>query len=261
MIGNLISWLAPAVVLLLILGAAIKILPEYQRGVVFFLGRFQGVKGPGLLFIIPGIQQIVRVDLRVITLDVPSQDVISRDNVTVRVNAVLYFRVVDPERAIIRVEDFNSATSQLSQTTLRSVLGKHDLDEMLSERDKLNADIQEIIDAQTEEWGIKVANVEIKHVDLDESMIRAIARQAEAERERRAKVIHAEGELQASEKLVAAAKVMSADSGAMQLRYMQTLSDMSNTNSSTIVFPLPMDLMKAFMEKAPANNQPEQPDS
>ena len=261
MIGNLISWLAPAVVLLLILGAAIKILPEYQRGVVFFLGRFQGVKGPGLLFIIPGIQQIVRVDLRVITLDVPSQDVISRDNVTVRVNAVLYFRVVDPERAIIRVEDFNSATSQLSQTTLRSVLGKHDLDEMLSERDKLNADIQEIIDTQTEEWGIKVANVEIKHVDLDESMIRAIARQAEAERERRAKVIHAEGELQASEKLVAAAKVMSADSGAMQLRYMQTLSDMSNTNSSTIVFPLPMDLMKAFMEKAPANNQPEQPDS
>lgn len=260
MIGNLISWLAPAVVLLLILGAAVKILPEYQRGVVFFLGRFQGVKGPGLLFIIPGVQQITRVDLRVITLDVPSQDVISRDNVTVRVNAVLYFRVVDPERAIIRVEDFNSATSQLSQTTLRSVLGKHDLDEMLSERDKLNADIQEIIDAQTEEWGIKVANVEIKHVDLDESMIRAIARQAEAERERRAKVIHAEGELQASEKLVAAAKVMSADSGAMQLRYMQTLSDMSNTNSSTIVFPLPIDFMKTFMEKAPAQNQPKQPE-
>lgn len=261
MIGNLISWLAPAVVLLLILAAAIKILPEYQRGVVFFLGRFQGVKGPGLLFIIPGIQQIVRVDLRVITLDVPSQDVISRDNVTVRVSAVLYFRVVDPERAIIRVEDFNSATSQLSQTTLRSVLGKHDLDEMLSERDKLNADIQEIIDTQTEEWGIKVANVEIKHVDLDESMIRAIARQAEAERERRAKVIHAEGELQASEKLVAAAKVMSADSGAMQLRYMQTLSDMSNTNSSTIVFPLPIDFMKTFMEKASAQNQPKQPES
>lgn len=262
MIGNLISWLAPAVVLLLILGAAIKILPEYQRGVVFFLGRFQGVKGPGLLFIIPGIQQIVRVDLRVITLDVPSQDVISRDNVTVRVNAVLYFRVVDPERAIIRVEDFNSATSQLSQTTLRSVLGKHDLDEMLSERDKLNADIQEIIDTQTEEWGIKVANVEIKHVDLDESMIRAIARQAEAERERRAKVIHAEGELQASEKLVEAAKVMSADLGAMQLRYLQTLSDMSNTNSSTIVFPLPMDMVKMFMEKRPANTHtsPEQPE-
>lgn len=249
-IGDLIPYVAPTVVLLLILGSAIKILPEYQRGVVFFLGRFQGVKGPGLIIVIPGIQQIIRVDLRVITLDVPSQDVISRDNVTVRVNAVLYFRVVDPEKAIIRVEDFGSATSQLAQTTLRSVLGKHDLDEMLSERDKLNADIQEIIDAQTEEWGIKVANVEIKHVDLNESMIRAIARQAEAERERRAKVIHAEGELQASEKLVEAARVMSEDAGAMQLRYLQTLADMSNNNSSTIVFPLPMDLMKTFMESS-----------
>ena len=236
-------------VLLLILVSAIKILPEYERGVVFFLGRFQGVKGPGLIIVIPGIQQIVRVDLRVITLDVPSQDVISRDNVTVRVNAVLYFRVVDPERAIIRVEDFNSATSQLAQTTLRSVLGKHDLDEMLSERDKLNADIQEIIDAQTEEWGIKVANVEIKHVDLNESMIRAIARQAEAERERRAKVIHAEGELQASKKLVETADVMAANSGSMQLRYLQTLADMSNTNSSTIVFPLPMELMTTFLKE------------
>lgn len=249
MIGDLIPYLAPAVVLLLILASAIKILPEYERGVVFFLGRFQGVKGPGLIIVIPGIQQIVRVDLRVITLDVPSQDVISRDNVTVRVNAVLYFRVVDPERAIIRVEDFNSATSQLAQTTLRSVLGKHDLDEMLSERDKLNSDIQEIIDAQTEEWGIKVANVEIKHVDLNESMIRAIARQAEAERERRAKVIHAEGELQASKKLVEAADVMSTNSGSMQLRYLQTLADMSNTNSSTIVFPLPMELMTTFLKE------------
>lgn len=256
MIGELIPWVAPTVVLLLILASAIKILPEYQRGVVFFLGRFQGVKGPGLIIVIPGIQQIVRVDLRVITLDVPSQDVISRDNVTVRVSAVLYFRVVDPERAIIRVEDFNSATSQLSQTTLRSVLGKHDLDNMLSERDKLNADIQEIIDTQTEEWGIKVANVEIKHVDLDESMIRAIARQAEAERERRAKVIHAEGELQASEKLVEAAKVMSANSGSMQLRYLQTLSDMSNTNASTIVFPLPMDLMEVFKQKTGTSSEP-----
>jgi regulator of protease activity HflC (stomatin/prohibitin superfamily) len=243
---ELIPYIVPAVVLLLILGSAIKILPEYQRGVVFFLGRFQGVKGPGLIIVIPVIQQVVRVDLRVITLDVPSQDVISKDNVTVKVNAVLYFRVVDPERAIIRVEDFGSATSQLAQTTLRSVLGKHDLDEMLSERDKLNSDIQEILDEQTEEWGIKVANVEIKHVDLDESMIRAIARQAEAERERRAKVIHAEGELQASKKLVEAAEVMSADSGAMQLRYMQTLSDMSNTNSSTIVFPLPIEMLSAF---------------
>ena len=247
MIGDLIPYLAPTVVLLLILASAIKILPEYERGVVFFLGRFQGVKGPGLIIVIPGIQQIVRVDLRVITLDVPSQDVISRDNVTVRVNAVLYFRVVDPERAIIRVEDFNSATSQLAQTTLRSVL---------SERDKLNSDIQEIIDAQTEEWGIKVANVEIKHVDLNESMIRAIARQAEAERERRAKVIHAEGELQASKKLVEAADVMSTNSGSMQLRYLQTLADMSNTNSSTIVFPLPMELMTTFLKE----NKPFTPD-
>jgi regulator of protease activity HflC (stomatin/prohibitin superfamily) len=256
MIGDLIPYLAPTVVLLLILASAIKILPEYERGVVFFLGRFQGVKGPGLIIVIPGIQQIVRVDLRVITLDVPSQDVISRDNVTVRVNAVLYFRVVDPERAIIRVEDFNSATSQLAQTTLRSVLGKHDLDEMLSEREKLNSDIQEIIDAQTEEWGIKVANVEIKHVDLNESMIRAIARQAEAERERRAKVIHAEGELQASRKLVEAADVMSTNSGSMQLRYLQTLADMSNTNSSTIVFPLPMELITTFLKE----NKPSTPD-
>ncbi|MDX1557567.1 MAG: slipin family protein [Marinobacter sp.] len=264
MIGDLIPYLAPTVVLLLILASAIKILPEYERGVVFFLGRFQGVKGPGLIIVIPGIQQIVRVDLRVITLDVPSQDVISRDNVTVRVNAVLYFRVVDPERAIIRVEDFNSATSQLAQTTLRSVLGKHDLDEMLSERDKLNSDIQEIIDAQTEEWGIKVANVEIKHVDLNESMIRAIARQAEAERERRAKVIHAEGELQASKKLVEAADVMSTNSGSMQLRYLQTLADMSNTNSSTIVFPLPMELMTTFLKEnkpfTPDKPDPEKPE-
>lgn len=265
MIGDLIPYLAPTVVLLLILASAIKILPEYERGVVFFLGRFQGVKGPGLIIVIPGIQQIVRVDLRVITLDVPSQDVISRDNVTVRVNAVLYFRVVDPERAIIRVEDFNSATSQLAQTTLRSVLGKHDLDEMLSERDKLNSDIQEIIDAQTEEWGIKVANVEIKHVDLNESMIRAIARQAEAERERRAKVIHAEGELQASKKLVEAADVMSTNSGSMQLRYLQTLADMSNTNSSTIVFPLPMELITTFLKEhkpvSPDKSDPDKPDT
>jgi regulator of protease activity HflC (stomatin/prohibitin superfamily) len=260
MIGELIPYLAPTVVLLLILGSAIKILPEYQRGVVFFLGRFQGVKGPGLIIVIPGIQQLVRVDLRVIVLDVPSQDVISKDNVTVRVNAVLYFRVVDPERAIIRVEDFYSATSQLAQTTLRSVLGKHDLDEMLSERDKLNSDIQEIIDAQTEEWGIKVANVEIKHVDLNESMIRAIARQAEAERERRAKVIHAEGELQASRKLVEAAEVMAANSGSMQLRYLQTLADMSNTTSSTIVFPLPMDLMSTFLQGGTKGGKPPAPD-
>ncbi|TBW53768.1 slipin family protein [Marinobacter halodurans] len=258
MLGNLIPYIAPLVILLIILGSAIRILPEYERGVVFFLGRFQGVKGPGLIIVIPGIQQLIRVDLRVITLDVPSQDVISKDNVTVKVNAVLYFRVVDPEKAIIRVENYGAATSQLSQTTLRSVMGKHDLDEMLSERDKINADIQEILDAQTEEWGIKVANVEIKHVDLDESMIRAIARQAEAERERRAKVIHADGEFQASQKLVEAADVMSRNPAALQLRYLQTLADMSNNNSSTIVFPLPMDIMKSFIK--PAANEPRKPD-
>ncbi|WP_110650483.1 slipin family protein [Salinicola peritrichatus] len=240
------AYLIPIVVLVLLLFASIRILPEYRRGVVFFLGRFQNVKGPGLFFLIPVVQKMEVVDLRVITMDVPEQDVISQDNVTVRVNAVLYFRVVDPQKAIIQVEHFVNATSQLAQTTLRSVLGKHDLDEMLSERDKLNDDIQEIIDAQTEAWGIKVANVEIKHVDLDESMIRAIARQAEAERERRAKVIHAEGEQQAAEKLVEAADIMSRNSAALQLRYLQTMSDMSNKNASTIVFPLPMDIMEAF---------------
>ncbi|SFU44065.1 slipin family protein [Halomonas korlensis] len=249
-----ISYLVPIVLLVMLIAASIRILPEYKRGVVFFLGRFQSVKGPGLIIIIPGIQKMEVVDLRVITMDVPEQDVISRDNVTVKVNAVIYFRVVDPEKAIIQVEHFVNATSQLAQTTLRSVLGKHDLDEMLSERDKLNDDIQEIIDASAEGWGIKVANVEIKHVDLDESMIRAIARQAEAERERRAKVIHAEGELQASQKLVEAANVMSENSAALQLRYLQTMSDMSNRNASTIVFPLPMDIMEAFkhMKASPA---------
>jgi regulator of protease activity HflC (stomatin/prohibitin superfamily) len=252
MFTDLLPFFVPTMLLLIILASAIKILPEYERGVVFFLGRFQGVKGPGLILVIPGIQQVTRVDLRVITLDVPSQDVISRDNVTVHVNAVLYFRVVDPERAIIRVEDFGAATSQLAQTTLRSVLGKHDLDEMLSERDKLNNDVQEIIDAQTEEWGIKVANVEIKQVDLNESMIRAIGRQAEAERERRAKVIHAEGELQASQKLLEAAQVLAGSPGSMQLRYLQTLADMGNKNSSTVVFPLPLELMETFQRVAQA---------
>jgi regulator of protease activity HflC (stomatin/prohibitin superfamily) len=247
MIDELIPYVALIVLVLMLLGSAIRILPEYVRGVVFFLGRFQSVKGPGLIIIIPGIQVLRKVDLRVITLDIPSQDVISKDNVTVSVNAVLYYRVVDPERAIIRVEDFHLATTQLAQTTLRSVLGKHDLDEMLSERDKLNVDIQEILDSQTEEWGIKVSNVEIKHVDLNESMIRAIARQAEAERSRRAKIIHAEGELQASQKLVEAAEVMSRNSGAMQLRYLSTLADMSTGNVSMIVFPLPMDLISNFM--------------
>lgn len=242
----MLAYLVPVVLLVLLIALSIRILPEYKRGVVFFLGRYQAVKGPGLIIVIPLIQSMQKVDLRVITMDVPEQDVISQDNVTVKVNAVLYFRVVDPEKAIIQVENYIVATSQLAQTTLRSVLGKHDLDEMLSERDKLNDDIQEIIDVQTEAWGIKVANVEIKHVDLDESMIRAIARQAEAERERRAKVIHAEGELQASKKLVQAANVMDENAAALQLRYLQTMSDMSNKNASTIVFPLPMDIMEAF---------------
>jgi regulator of protease activity HflC (stomatin/prohibitin superfamily) len=229
-----------------LLFASIKILREYERGVVFFLGRFQRVKGPGLIIIIPGVQQMVRVDLRTVTMDVPTQDVISRDNVSVKVNAVLYFRVVDPERAIIQVEDYIMATSQLAQTTLRSVLGAHELDEMLMNRDQLNHDIQAILDQQTDTWGIKVANVEIKHVDLDESMIRAIARQAEAERERRAKVIHAEGELQASEKLLAATEVLTRNPVSIQLRYLQTLSEVSNSKSSTVVFPFPVEMVEMF---------------
>ncbi|RJG14575.1 slipin family protein [Massilia cavernae] len=221
---------------------SVRILREYERGVVFQLGRFWRVKGPGLILLIPVVQQMVRVDLRTIVLDVPTQDVISRDNVSVKVNAVLYFRVIDPARAIIQVANFLEATSQLAQTTLRSVLGKHELDDMLAERERLNIDIQQVLDAQTDAWGIKVANVEIKHVDLDESMIRAIARQAEAERERRAKVIHAEGELQASEKLMQAAQVLSQQAGAMQLRYMQTLTTLASDKTSTVVFPMPIDL-------------------
>jgi regulator of protease activity HflC (stomatin/prohibitin superfamily) len=232
--------------LLIILFSSIRILREYERGVVFLLGRFWRVKGPGLIIIIPGIQQMVRVDLRTIVMDVPSQDVISRDNVSVKVNAVVYFRVIDPQKAIIQVEDFFAATSQLAQTTLRSVLGKHELDEMLAERDKLNADIQHILDIQTDVWGIKVIAVEIKHVDIDSTMVRAIARQAEAERERRAKVIHAEGELQAAEKLVQAAQLISTKAEALQLRYMQTLTEIAGDKSSTIVFPLPIDLLAPF---------------
>jgi regulator of protease activity HflC (stomatin/prohibitin superfamily) len=236
------------ILLLVLLIASIRILREYERGVVFQLGRFWKVKGPGLVILIPGIQQMVRVDLRTVVLDVPTQDVISRDNVSVKVSAVIYFRVVDPEKAIIQVENFHEATSQLAQTTLRSVLGKHELDDMLAERERLNLDIQKVLDAQTDAWGIKVANVEIKHVDLDESMIRAIARQAEAERERRAKVIHAEGELQASEKLMQAARVLAQQSGAMQLRYMQTLSNIAGDKTSTIVFPLPIELLNGLAE-------------
>jgi regulator of protease activity HflC (stomatin/prohibitin superfamily) len=226
-----------------------RVLREYERGVVFMLGRFWRVKGPGLVLLIPAVQQMVRVDLRTVVMDVPPQDVISRDNVSVKVNAVVYFRVVDPERAIIQVANFLEATSQLAQTTLRSVLGKHELDEMLAEREKLNLDIQQALDAQTDGWGIKVSNVEIKHVDLNETMIRAIARQAEAERERRAKVIHAEGELQASEKLLEAAQMLSRQPQAMQLRYMQTLTQIAGDKSSTIVFPLPMDLLSALVGK------------
>ena len=246
---NLTPYAFFIILIIAFLALSLKIVPEYQRLVVFFLGRFQGIKKPGLRIVVPGIQQAVRVDLRVITMDVPSQDVISRDNVTVRVNAVLYFRVVDPEKAIIQVEDYYNATSQLAQTTLRSVLGQHELDEMLTERDKMNADLQEIIDKQSDAWGIKVTNVEIKHVDLNENMIRAIAKQAEAERERRAKVIHAEGELQASEKLLAAANVISQNPQALQLRYLQTLNDISNENATTVVFPLPIDLIQALMPK------------
>jgi len=236
------------VVLLVLFAMSVRVLREYERGVVFQLGRFWGVKGPGLIILIPVLQQMVRVDLRTVVLDVPKQDVISRDNVSVKVNAVLYFRVVDPERAIIQVANFLEATSQLAQTTLRSVLGKHELDDMLAERERLNIDIQQVLDAQTDAWGIKVANVEIKHVDLDESMIRAIARQAEAERERRAKVIHAEGELQASEKLMQAAQVLARQDGAMQLRYLQTLSTIASDKTATIVFPLPVDMLSNLMK-------------
>ncbi|WP_428609319.1 slipin family protein [Sedimenticola sp.] len=235
-----------------------RVLREYERGVIFLLGRFYKVKGPGLIIVIPVIQQMVRVDLRTLVMDVPTQDVISLDNVSVKVNAVIYFRVVDPERAIIRVENYLEATSQLSQTTLRSVLGQHELDDMLAGRDKLNADIQRILDKQTDAWGIKVANVEIKHVDLDESMIRAIAKQAEAERSRRAKVIHASGELEASEKLLNAAQILARQPQALQLRYMQTLTEIAGQNTHTIIFPLPMDMINQWagvMGSAPTGNE------
>lgn len=256
---NLIVFMPILLILAAFLFSAIKILREYERGVVFQLGRFWKIKGPGLIILVPFVQQIVRVDLRTIVMDVPSQDVISRDNVSVKVNAVIYFRVVDPQKAIINVEHFYEATSQLSQTTLRSVLGKHELDEMLVERDKLNRDIQEILDAQTDAWGIKVANVEIKHIDLNETMVRAIAKQAEAERVRRAKVIHAEGEQQAAEKLVEAAKLLGADPRAIQLRYMQTLTEIAGDKTSTIVFPLPLDLVEPMLARL--KSVPGEPDS
>ena len=232
----------------LLVASSLRVLREYERGVVFQLGRFWKVKGPGLVILIPGVQQMVRVGLRVMVLDIPSQDVITRDNVSVKVNAVLYFCVVDPERAVIRVEKYFEATSQLAQTTLRAVLGKHELDELLSERERLNLDIQKILAAQTDAWGIKVTNVEIKHVDLNENMVRAIARQAEAERERRAKVIHAEGELQASVKLAEAAEILARHPQALQLRYLETLTVIAADKNSTIVFPLPMDLIGALLQ-------------
>jgi regulator of protease activity HflC (stomatin/prohibitin superfamily) len=243
--------IVPAAILVILIFSAIKILNEYERGVVFTLGRYTGTKGPGIILIVPFIQRMVKVDLRIIVLDVPTQDVISRDNVSVKVNAVVYFRIVDPDRAIIQVASPFEATSQLAQTTLRSVLGQHELDEMLAERDKLNMDIQRILDQATDAWGIKVSNVEIKHVDLDETMVRAIAKQAEAERTRRAKVIHAEGEKQAAAMLVDAARALSADPRAMQLRYLQTLADISSEKTSTIVFPLPIDLIGPLLPKQP----------
>jgi regulator of protease activity HflC (stomatin/prohibitin superfamily) len=242
------GFIVPLLLLLVVAAASLRILREYERGVVFQLGRFWKVKGPGLVILIPGIQQMVKVGLRVMVLDIPSQDVISRDNVSVKVNAVLYFRVVDPEKAVIQVERYLEATSQLAQTTLRAVLGKHDLDDMLSERERLNLDIQKILEAQTDTWGIKVTNVEIKHVDLNDSMIRAIARQAEAERERRAKVIHAEGELQASHKLAEAAQVLAREPQALQLRYLETLTVIAADKNSTIVFPLPLDIVGPLLQ-------------
>jgi len=241
---------APLLVLLVLLVfASIRILREYERGVIFLLGRFWKVKGPGLVIVVPGIQQMVKVDLRVVTMDVPAQDVISHDNVSVKVNAIVFFRVVDPEKAIIQVENFLVATSQLAQTTLRAVLGKHELDEMLAERERLNLDVQQILDAQTDSWGIKVTNVEIKHIDLNESMVRAIARQAEAERERRAKVIHAEGEKQAAQALMEAASMLSREPAAMQLRYLQTLTQVAGDKSSTLVFPVPVDLIGSLFAR------------
>ncbi|RJF90666.1 slipin family protein [Sphingomonas cavernae] len=241
MIPQIAFYLPLIVLLLLFLASAIKVLREYERGVIFTLGRFTGVKGPGLILLVPMVQQMVRTDLRVVVFDVPPQDVISHDNVSVRVNAVIYFRIMDPERAIIQVEDFLGATSQLAQTTLRSVLGKHELDTMLAERDRLNSDIQEILDTRTDPWGIKVANVEIKDVDINETMVRAIARQAEAERERRAKVINAEGEQQAAAKLLEAAVILSKRPEAMQLRYLSSLNVIAAEKNSTIVFPFPIE--------------------
>ncbi|MGI9524149.1 MAG: slipin family protein [Hyphomicrobiaceae bacterium] len=247
---ELFSILVPVLVVVFLIGSAIRILREYERGVIFLLGRFYKVKGPGLILVIPVVQQMVRIDLRTRVLDIPPQDVISRDNVSVNVNAVLYYRVIDPEKSIIQVEDFSQATSELAQTTLRSVVGQHELDEMLAEREKINNDVQRILDQQTDAWGIKVSNVELKHIDLDERMVRAIAKQAEAERLRRAKIIDAEGELQAAEKLVLAGEKLAAHPESMQLRYLGTLANIAGEKSSTIVFPLPVNLLNLIGKKS-----------
>ena len=248
-IFNYVPVLFVVVLLVMLVSSAVRILPEYERGVLFRLGRFAGVRGPGLFFIIPGIDKLTRVSLRTVAMDVPPQDVITRDNVTVKVSAVIYFRVMAAEKAIIDVENYLYATSQLSQTTLRSVLGQVELDELLANREKINKQLQEILDRHTEPWGVKVANVEVKNIDLPQEMMRAIAKQAEAERERRAKIIHAEGELQASEKLAQAAHVLTTEPASLQLRFLQTLTDISAEKSSTIIFPVPIDLLKAFMDK------------
>ncbi len=253
--ASLLAYLIPLVVIVLIIAYAIRILREYERGVIFTLGRFQSVRGPGLILVIPIIQQMERIDLRTRVFDVPPQDVISRDNVSVKVNAVVYYRVIDPEKAIIQVEDFNQATSELAQTTLRSVVGQHELDQMLAEREQLNDNVQQILDQQTDAWGIKVSNVELKHIDLDEQMVRAIAKQAEAERLRRAKIIDAEGELQAAEKLVQAGEKLSQHPESMQLRYLGTLGNIAGEKSSTIVFPLPVDLLNLVGKRLGADDQ------
>jgi len=248
-VDMLIAYAVPVALAIFIVANAVRILMEYERGVVFRLGRFVGVKGPGLRFIIPGIDKLVKISLRTVAMDVPPQDVITKDNVSVKVNAVLYFRVMAPEKALIQVENYLYATSQLAQTTLRSVLGQSELDELLAHRDKINLELQQILDRQTDAWGIKIANVEVKHIDLPVEMQRAMARQAEAERERRSKVIHAEGEFQASQKLADAAKVISSESGALQLRFLQTLTEIATEKNSTILFPIPIDLIKPFLDR------------
>jgi regulator of protease activity HflC (stomatin/prohibitin superfamily) len=250
--ANLIGWVVVFGLLAMLVGSAVRIMYEYERGVVFRLGRFTTVKGPGLRFIIPGIDKLYKISLRTVTMDVPSQDVITKDNVSIKVNAVLYFRVLAPDKALIDVENYLYATSQLAQTTLRSVLGQSELDELLANREKINEELQEILDRQTDAWGVKVSNVEVKHVDLPSEMQRAMARQAEAERERRSKVIHAEGEFQASQKLADAARILYTQTGALQLRFLQTLTEVSAEKNSTIIFPLPIDLITPFLEKTMA---------